>query len=230
MTTDVTRTCQDDGFTSAGLVAALEGAWSAIRDRHRDVPAVVLVVGSGSPSKPNGPMMLGQFAASRWQHGTDRLPEVVVSGEGLARTPAEVLTTLLHEAAHGLAHVRGIKDTSRQGRWHNRQFAVLADELGLIASKDDKLGWSPCELRPATRTTYADVIDGLGVAMRVYRHPNEVTPGKSRKDSNNGLSLTCGCPRKIRASAAVVVEGPILCGVCGEAFLTDEQRDEDGQS
>ncbi len=35
------------------------------------------------------------------------------------RGAADVLGTLLHETAHALAHVRDIKDTSRQGRWHN---------------------------------------------------------------------------------------------------------------
>lgn len=54
-----------------------------------------------------------------------RWAEVFVGGEGLARGPADVLATLLHEAAHALAHVRGIQDTSRQGRWHNAQFKAL---------------------------------------------------------------------------------------------------------
>lgn len=38
-----------------------------------------------------------------------------MGGEGLARGPVEVLGTLLHEAAHAVAHVRGIKDTSLPG-------------------------------------------------------------------------------------------------------------------
>jgi hypothetical protein len=38
-------------------------------------------------------------------------------GKGLARGPAEVLGTLLQEAAHAPAHVRAVKETSRQGRW-----------------------------------------------------------------------------------------------------------------
>jgi hypothetical protein len=68
----------------------------------------------------------------------DRLPEVFVGGEGLARGPAHVLATLLHEAAHALAHVRGIKDTPRQGRWHNARFKALAQEVGIEVSKDPK--------------------------------------------------------------------------------------------
>ncbi|MQA17813.1 MAG: hypothetical protein GEV09_28270, partial [Pseudonocardiaceae bacterium] len=117
-TTRVTRkrqhTTPGDGFTSAQLVAALETAWTAIRDRHPKVPAAVVVVGSGTTSRQ---AKYGHYAAMRWQHGTDRLPEVLISGEGLQRLATEVLTTLLHEAAHGLADTRGIKDTSRQGRW-----------------------------------------------------------------------------------------------------------------
>ena len=55
----------------------------------------------------------------------------MISGEGLRRTAHDVLGTLLHEAAHALAHARGIKDTSRQGRYHNKHFKTLAEELGL---------------------------------------------------------------------------------------------------
>jgi hypothetical protein len=35
----------------------------------------------------------------------------------------------VHEAAHGLANTRGVKDTSRQGRYHNKRFRALAEEL-----------------------------------------------------------------------------------------------------
>lgn len=90
------------------LVAALETAWSAIQHRHRDVPDVVLTLGAGSIGE-RGALRLGHFAAARWQHGeAERLPELFVGGEGLQRTPAEILGTLLHEAAHGVAHVRSI--------------------------------------------------------------------------------------------------------------------------
>ena len=63
----------------------------------------------------------------------------MISGEGLARTPREVLGTLLHEAAHALAAARGITGTSRQGRYHNKKYARLADELGLDVAEDPRL-------------------------------------------------------------------------------------------
>jgi len=114
------------------------------------------------------------------------LSEVLISGEGLKRSPADVLTTLLHEAAHALAEVRGVKDTSRQGRWHNRHFATLAGELGLVASKDDKLGWSLCILQPATADTYSVVMAELGAAMRAYRHTDDLPDPAARPRTTTG--------------------------------------------
>jgi aminoglycoside phosphotransferase (APT) family kinase protein len=131
------RTGQHDGITGADLVAALDRAWRVIHAHHPDLPAAVVVVASGTAT---GQLKHGHYAAMRWQHGSDRLPEVLVSGEGLNRPVSEVLTTVLHEAAHGLADIRGIKDTSRQGSWHNQKFATLADELGLDTTKDPRIG------------------------------------------------------------------------------------------
>jgi hypothetical protein len=219
--TNLTRTCQTPAFTTAGLLTALETAWATIRARHPEVPDAVLIVGSGSPAKPNAAMKYGHFAALRWQHGDTQLPEVLVSGEGLKRTPQEVLVTLLHEATHGLADARGVQDTSRQGRWHNKKFATLAAELGLSATKDDKLGYSPCTLTDQAATTYAATITGLGSALRAFRHP-DVHTGKQRTNNNNGVTCECECPRKIRLSITAFDEGPIVCAVCEQAFLPDD--------
>jgi hypothetical protein len=220
--TDVTRTCQPT-FTTAGLLTALETAWAAIRARHPEVPDAVLIVGSGSPAKGSQSMKWGHFASLRWQSGDTQLPEVLVSGEGLSRTPAEVFTTLLHEATHGLAEARGIQDTSRQGRWHNKKFATLAAELGLSARKDDKLGYSPCTLTDTTAADYGDTIGALAAALRAYRHPETTGDGKQRTNNNNGVSCECECPRKIRLSKTAFEEGgPIVCADCNAAFLPED--------
>ena len=73
------------------MVAALEQAWAATRARHPDVPPVVVVLGAGSIGAPSGRLRLGHFAAMRWADGAgegERLAEVFVGGEGLARGPA----------------------------------------------------------------------------------------------------------------------------------------------
>ena len=151
------------------LVVALEGTWEAIRARHWEVPAAVLITGAGSGGQRRE-VRLGQFAASRWRLGEERsLGEIFVGGEGLSRGARMVLGTLLHEAAHALAYQRGIKDNSRQGRYHNARYRQLAEELGLEVEHDPQLGWSLTTLADDTVRGYARAIDRLERALVAYR-------------------------------------------------------------
>jgi hypothetical protein len=144
--------------TASLLVAALEHTWQTIRRRHPDVPDAVLVVASGAEGKR---LNLGHFAPHRWQvHGADR-HEVLVGGEGLHRGPTEVLGTLLHEAAHGLAQARSVQDTSRQGRYHNHRYAQLARELGLEVATVKPIGWSATTVPEPTAAGYAGELEEL---------------------------------------------------------------------
>jgi hypothetical protein len=159
------HTTTPDGPASL-LVAALEHAWQTIRQRHPDVPEAVLVVASGSEGKR---LNLGHFAPHRWQvNGTDR-HEVLVGGEGLQRGPTDVLGTLLHEAAHGLAQARRIQDTSRQGRYHNRRYATLAHELGLEVASVQPIGWSATTVPEPTAGRYASQLEQLAAALVLWR-------------------------------------------------------------
>ncbi len=229
-----------EGAISSPMVAALEGAWSAIAARHPELPPVVIVLGAGSGNGPS--LTLGHFAAMRWrvpepaaveqndEPGGESGPvagqlwaEGFVGGEGLARGPADVLATLLHEAAHALAHVRAIKDTSRQGRWHNAKFKALAEEVGISVEKDPRIGWSPTTLPAQTREVYAEVIAELGSVLRLHRAV-EITGSGPKKPATPPCA--CGCGRTIRVSKTVLAAGPILCGVCGTAFTPPASDDD----
>jgi hypothetical protein len=130
-------------------VRAFEGAWDAIRHEHPEVPPMVIVTGQGSSRRRGVPLRLGQFAAARWRPGDGTVGEVMVSGEGLTRGAPQVFATLLHEAAHALAREREIRDTSREGRYHNRRFKRIAEELGLRVECHERRGWAITELDPA---------------------------------------------------------------------------------
>lgn len=211
MSDDLTPTRQPRQYTTGQMVAALESTWATIRTHHPDVPAVVVVIGSGGARK------FGHFAASSWQHGESRLPEVLISSEGMSRTPDKVLTTLVHEAAHGLAQTRSITDTSRNGRYHNKRFLNLADELGLDAERVPVIGWSACTLRPATRDRYAVELAALTAAMTAYRHPDH----RGEKRVTSSITASCACPRKIRVTRSVFDAGAIICAECRSYFAED---------
>jgi hypothetical protein len=203
-------------------VAALEHAWAAIRARHPEVPDAVLVVASGGDAKR---LHLGHFAPDRWQvNGTGR-HEVLVGGEGLRRGPTDVLATLLHEAAHGLARARGVKDTSRQGRYHNRRYAALAAELGLTVTHDERIGWSHTTVPDATVAAYAAVVDEIRVALVLWRYLDQLAGPQPK--SRNLLACSCPCGRKLRAAKSTLADAPILCGACDGPFEPDD-ADQDG--
>lgn len=214
------------------LVAALEAAWRAIRAQHPEVPGVVLTFGSGTLGKRGkGEVTWGHFARGRWQltepgegEAGEGLHELFISGEGLRRGPADVLGTLLHEAAHGLAAVRSINDTSREGRYHNRKFKALGEELGLVITDAGTLGWSGTALAPNTEQRYAEQLAQLAAAMSVYRLAEQPSmAGKSK--ARNLLVAECECPRKIRVARATLAEAPIVCGACDAEFTTEDDAE-----
>ena len=165
------------------LVEAISTVWAAIRTRHPDTPDVFVTVGAGVSARG---VKLGHFAAGSWLHhsaaeGTEAMAELFVGGEGLASGPADLLVTLLHEAAHGIAHTRRVKDTSRQGRWHNAKFRDIAQEIGLHIARNDQIGWSVSDLGPATAEDYAAERRILSDALVAHRllPTGTKTPGPS---------------------------------------------------
>jgi hypothetical protein len=202
-----------DGSGTPRLVAALDSAWAAIRARHPEVPEVVITLGSGAGP---GTLTLGHFHAGAWQRGDDRLPELFVGGESLVRGASDVLGTLLHEAVHGLADARGIRDTSRQGRYHNIRFCILAAELGLEAEQVDGLGFSVTTVTGQAAALYTRELAVLTEALVAWRHPD--ASRRRGGNSNNGLAARCPCGRRIRVAAAVLAAAPITCGACGGDF------------
>lgn len=65
--------------------------------------------------------------------------------------------------------MRKITDTSRQGRWHNARFRVLAGEPGLGLTKTASLGWSGTTALGATAADYGSEIGTLEAAITVFR-------------------------------------------------------------
>jgi hypothetical protein len=195
------------------LVQVLEDTWVAIRARHPQIPAVVIILASGTESRQP---RWGHFASGRWYVEHNERAEVMISGEALRLTPAEVLAVILHEAAHALAHARGIKDTSRQGRYHNKQFKTCADELGLLVEHDARNGWSASKITHHAEHAYASQLTALAEAMTLWRRAETTSPTTRR--NTNLLAARCPCGRSIRVAASTLAEAPITCQACDGDF------------
>ena len=200
--------------TASRILKVLEDIWLEIRRWHPEIPPAVIIIASGTDGKQ---ARLGHHAPGRWNVAGQQYAEVMISGEGLRRTPDEVLGTLLHEAAHALACERGIKDTSRQGRYHNKAFKTCAEQLGLTVEHDNQFGWSAATITPATKFAYARQLRDLADAMTLWRH-GETTTGPTARRNSNLIAAACPCGRSIRVAASTLAEAPITCQACDQDF------------
>jgi hypothetical protein len=176
------------------------------------VPDATIIVGSSSEK-------YGHFGHARWvaADGT-KVAEVFVSGEGFKRGAEAVFGTLLHEAAHGIAHTREIKDTSRNGRWHNRRFEKIANELGMDCAANGSNGLSWTTITPGTLDDFATEISAIHRALAGAHRVHEAKRNATRTNNNNAIPVVCQCDRRVRVAPSVFELGPIVCGVCGSTF------------
>ena len=202
-----------DAQVVSRILAVLEDMWQAIRTHHPEIPPVVIIIASGTEGKQ---ARYGHHAPGRWYVANQERTEIMISGEGLRRDAQSVLGTLLHEAAHALAAARGIKDTSRQGRYHNKHFKTLAEELGITVGFDGVIGWSITTVPGQTAAYDADQLAALKNAMILWRRDEILIPKERR--SSNLIAAVCPCGRSIRAAASTLAEAPITCTACGGQF------------
>jgi hypothetical protein len=250
-----TTTDEAAGEYGSQIITALEQAWAAIRDQHPEIPDVVAVTGAGSNQKglPKGYALRGHHWPERWvtDPAEHRMPELFVAGELLAAGGRAILEVMLHEAAHALAVVRGIKDTSAEGnRYHNKRFVALAIELGLRGpDRPEKvLGWSNCQITDETAAAYVDVIGAIDTARLPHLPGGPLVTGGGGEDGQGGgeddqggqdkdkptkrggrrEAVKCACqpPRTLHMTPKQIEDGPVICGVCNAPFQAPDASDE----
>lgn len=208
------------------FVATCEDAWKIIQSKHDDVPDAVIVVGTGGRRAPT---LLGHFAKDAWEdENGDAIHEVLIVAEQLKRPPEDIFTTLLHEAVHGIASKRGIKDVS--GKRHNKKFAALCYEVGLIPPEfaDHSLGFSSAILSDDTQAYYQSIIRSIGEQLQVYRKLKL----KDSETKKTTWLAECECERKIRLPKKTIESGggieeiAITCQICQTEFkVTDDDTE-----
>lgn len=206
----------------SNLVAVCEEAWSSIQGYNPEVPDVVVVVGSGGRQAQT---LYGHFAKNTWELNGEELHEVLIVAEQLHRGAEAVFNTLLHEAVHGLACVRGIKDVS--GKRHNKKFAVLCEEMGLEPPEkpSGRLGYSDAKLGDIALKLYQSTIDDIDAQLKFVRKLKLV----EKETKKTTWIAECDCERKLRLPKKTINDPQDLeigCGICLEQFkLTEEDYD-----
>lgn len=207
------------------VVHALERAYTAIRMTNPDARPAVITVYRHDSGSLRGYFHASQFISRRKEREDGdprRWDEIQIDSTILQEPARQILRTLLHEACHSIASHRGIQDTSRQGRYHNRRFAELAQEVGLTTSTVPGIGVVTPDVTDATARRYATVLQDLEEALTLYQEPRSKAPrGKGKK--SRMVKATCPrCGRIIRASRQTFDAGPIVCKPCKVQFQVED--------
>jgi hypothetical protein len=176
---------------TVAILTALDTALVAIRATHPDVPSALAVVIEKSSGKTHGHFHAGQWADTDTDGAKlGKRHEISMSSESLSRGAEATLTTLIHEAGHALAHNTGVKDTSRQGRYHGAKFRTIAEGMGLVCATSDKIGTVTTGLNEWAKSHYAKELEILAEALtthRVLKSDEKVTKPKTT------IRVQCAC-------------------------------------
>ena len=195
-----------DANASAALKASSRALEEAIARRDLDALSDLLATSAG--------LLIGE--ALQLSYDAHRIrAEVLVTADGLAGSAVDVLGLLLHEAGHALASERGVKDASRQGRYHNRHFKTIAEELGLDVGQDPPFGWTATTVPAATAARYTDALAILGHELSSARGEFALS-----RRPRMVRSQTCRCGEHVRSSRARVGPLAVLCTACGQSAWT----------
>lgn len=187
------------------------------------------------------PPVLAAELAQAWadiQRHHPELPDLAAPesliGESSSACGAELsFERLLHEAVHGIAAARGVRDTSRAGRYHNRRFLAIAEEMGLdhVDEPHPSSGFSLVMLNPEAKRRYRPTIERLQRALKAHTVATASDTKRSfrgpaaRHGSSGGgvrVKAVCDCGRNVRVVPSVLAQAPIVCGGCGKPFRIPE--------
>lgn len=135
--------------------------------------------------------------------------EINICAEHLARPFSEICVTLLHEMVHLWNLQNEIKDTSRNGYYHNKNFKNVAEEHGLSIEKHVKCGWTLSSLNNEAKA-FIENMNEQGFAIYRSKIPKI---NKQKKPSSRKYVCPC-CGLIIRATKEVRV----VCADCDIEF------------
>lgn len=190
------------------ITRALESAHEIIKAETGAPRATILVTRDLKGRK-------GHFTPyTPWQNGGESFNEIAFNLEHFT-TPAELLSTLLHEVAHSMNHANGIEDCSAN-QYHNAKFKAQAEALGLKTEEIKGKGHASTSLTELGAKRWKKALTILSNAFDITALGGESAKPKGR--NTNLLKAVCPCEQVIRASRGVIDAG-VRCDACGCQFV-----------
>lgn len=193
-------------MTISKAAAFLENAYNVLNKQYFEsaLPKVVITIQSR-------PGCYGHFTTyDAWSDPAKRYKEINISAETLNRPISNTIATLLHEMVHFYCHLHGIQDTSRAGRYHNKEFKAEAEKRGLLIDYDKTIGWSLTSPSPELKS----FVNAQKWRKITLARGYEVKDPKAKKPSSTRKYECPCCGMSVRATRDV----RIACMECDEVM------------
>lgn len=145
--------------------------------------------------------------------------EISMGAEFLSRPFPSVAATLQHEMCHLYAQIYDIKDTSRNGAFHNTKFRDIAEKHGLVIDKDPKNGWTLTDYTPG----FEKFVTNLDLDYSVFDYFRLIKTGTSTKTASVKRWICPICAQTINAKKTA----SLACGNCMKHLDYWDMTDED---
>ena len=203
------------------VIQDLEDLFQMFNDKYFECElAKPVITVSPNTAKVNELGWCTQYKAWKDLDGEERYFEINICAEHLARQFTEVAGTMLHEMVHLYNLQNGVKDTSREGTYHNKKFKESAESHGLVVENTEKYGWAKTDLTEEAKAETESFMNFIEkTSFEIFR---EAEPEKEKKEKGGGKSSSrkyvCPhCGLIIRATKEVKV----LCFECNELLVEE---------
>ena len=182
-----------------------------------ELPVPIITV----QSKPG---TFGHCTTSKvWKRKEDNAYELNIAAEVLDYPIEETLDTMIHEMVHLYCREKGIKETSRGGKYHNGRFKEESERRGLECFQTGQYGWNtrPTDklVEYALEKGWSEMainrggiqFPGIRTGATGTAATGGVVQGGKRPSSTRKLQCPC-CGNSVRATKAV----RIMCMDCME--------------
>ncbi len=148
--------------------------------------------------------------------------EITICPEFIDRGIEEICATLLHEMTHLYNLYNGVKDVSRSGYYHNKNFKREAECHGLVIEFVKTIGWSKTSLNNYAKA-FCNNLD-IKLEKFVRQAPYFLDDKKQDDDNKNEKkrSIKYVCPEcgiSVRATKVVRIK----CEDCNESMIDSDE-------
>lgn len=206
---------------TVAILTALDSALSKVRELNPNVPTALAVVIASGKGKFHGVFETNAWKDDKGEHAGSARHELLMSSESFARGAEATLVTLIHEAGHAMAHATGIKDTSRQGRFHNDKFRTIAESMGLTVESNKSIGHTTTGLQSWAKDAYSAQLEALETALVTHRVPASEKPAKPKTT----VRVQCGCEAPVTVPIKWwndLGQDNMTCALCADYNETDD--------